>query len=607
MSSGVTLSAPTALVAIAGDNQISLDWADNSESILAGYNVYRSTTSGGSYSLLTSTPVTSSDFQDTGLSNGVSYYYVVTAVDGVSSESDTSVEVTTAAGRSTPFGVSVTPENGVVALNTPTDLTGRFVDANGQDEVWLAEFRVTTGFTNAPRCFVRYDHNANVIRLYDDGPRRWFSAGAPGSGGSISNANCTLDAAASSVTVVDAITLDVQLNLSFTPTMEGNKNVWLRSFEDSRTWGERYDLGDWVISADTSAPAAPSGVTGTAGDSEAYLDWNDNVESDVAGYHVHRATTSGGPYTQLTSSPVTSSQYTDSGLTNSQAYYYVITAMDTSNNESSLSLETVVTPVADTTAPSAPSLSSVTSGDTELTLDWSDNSELDLAGYHVYRATTTGGGYTLVNAIPLTSSDFVDQGLSNGVTYYYVVKAVDGSGNLSADSNEQSGTPEEDVTTPSAPASLTAIAGDAQVTLDWPDNSESNLAGYNVYRSTIAGGPYNQVSSSLLTSSAYVDTGLINGTTYYYVVTAETSSGTMSPNSPEAISVAGPVAPVSESVTPNNATVSVGTNFDLTGRFIEGNGEDDLWLAEFRVTRGVHERATMFCALRSQRERDSPV
>ena len=73
-----------------------------------------------------------------------------------------------------------------------------------------------------------------------------------------------------------------------------------------------------------------------------------------------------------------------------------------------------------------------------------------------------------------------------------------------------------------APTGLIAVPGDEFVNLFWNDNTESNLIGYNLYQSTNQGGPYTQVNGSILTLSNFLHTGLTNGVTYYYVVTALT-------------------------------------------------------------------------------------
>ena len=95
---------------------------------------------------------------------------------------------------------------------------------------------------------------------------------------------------------------------------------------------------------DTNAPSAPTGLTATASDSTVALDWSDNSESDMNGYNVYRSTTSGGTYTRLNSTILTSSNYTDNSVTNGTTYYYVVTAVDTSSNESDNSSEVSATP-----------------------------------------------------------------------------------------------------------------------------------------------------------------------------------------------------------------------------------------------------------------------
>jgi len=85
--------APTGLVATAGNGQVTLDWADNTESDLSGYNVYRSTTQGSGYAKINSTVVSTSNYVDSTVTNGITYYYVVTAVDTGSNESTYSNQV----------------------------------------------------------------------------------------------------------------------------------------------------------------------------------------------------------------------------------------------------------------------------------------------------------------------------------------------------------------------------------------------------------------------------------------------------------------------------------------------------------------------------------
>jgi len=75
---------------------------------------------------------------------------------------------------------------------------------------------------------------------------------------------------------------------------------------------------------------------------------------------------------------------------------------------------------------------------------------------------------------------------------------------------------------PGAPGALSATPGDAQISLTW--TAASGAIAYRVHRATTSGGPYTTIQSNW-TSTSFTDTGLTNGTTYYYVVTATNGVG----------------------------------------------------------------------------------
>lgn len=87
-------AAPANLDGTSGDQEVELSWDANSEDDLAGYNLYRSTDTFSDISGMDpvngSTPVQNSDYTDTGLENGTTYYYRLTAVDDGNNESGTS-------------------------------------------------------------------------------------------------------------------------------------------------------------------------------------------------------------------------------------------------------------------------------------------------------------------------------------------------------------------------------------------------------------------------------------------------------------------------------------------------------------------------------------
>jgi hypothetical protein len=92
---------------------------------------------------------------------------------------------------------------------------------------------------------------------------------------------------------------------------------------------------------------------------------------------------------------------------------------------------------------------------------------------------------------------------------------------------------------PPVPAGLTANATNTQVALSW--TASPGAYGYNVYRSTTSGGTYTNIAL-WVTNNSYLDTGLGNGTTNYYEITA-VNPGDESTNSARAIAIAAPAAP----------------------------------------------------------------
>jgi fibronectin type 3 domain-containing protein len=261
----------------------------------------------------------------------------------------------------------------------------------------------------------------------------------------------------------------------------------------------------------TTAPAVPTGLLATAGNAQVTLTWSSST--GATSYHVKRATTTGGPYT-LISAP-TSTTFADTGLTNGTTYFYVASAVN-SAGESANSSEVSAKPAAPAQAPAAPTGLRTTAADAQVSLAWSASATA--ASYNVKRATATGGPYTKISSP--TATNFIDTGLTNGTTYFYVVSAVNSTGE-SANSIQASATPVAPTQPPAVPTGLLAAAGNAQVTLSW--TASSGASSYHVKRGTTTGGPYVQVATPV--AANFIDTGLTNGTTYFYVVSALNSIG----------------------------------------------------------------------------------
>lgn len=185
--------------------------------------------------------------------------------------------------------------------------------------------------------------------------------------------------------------------------------------------------------------------------------------------------------------------------------------------------------------PNAPSGLNATPGANLVSLSWTAATG-NPASYNVKRSSVSGGPYSTIGTTTAPTVTYNDSVLG-GQTFYYVVSAVN-TGGESTNSLEVSAAPI--LGAPAAPTGLAATAGNAQVALSW--TASSYATGYNVKRSTDSGGPYTSIGTTTSPTVTYNDSsGLNNGTTYYYVVSAMGTGGTSSDTSPVS---ATPVAPM---------------------------------------------------------------
>ena len=284
----------------------------------------------------------------------------------------------------------------------------------------------------------------------------------------------------------------------------------------------------------TTVPATPVALMAAAGNAQVTLNWTGS--SGATGYYVKRATTSGGPYTQIATQALASD--TDTGLTNGTKYFYVVSAYN-SVGQSANSAEVNATPVLP--APSAPTGLAATAGNAQVSLTWAATS--GASGYHVKRSIVSGAE-TQISAP--TSNSYTDTGLTNGTKYFYVVSAVN-SGGESGNSSEVSATPSAPLTAPATPTGLQATGGNAQVSLSW--SASTGATSYNVKRSTTNGGPYNTAVASP-TATNYTDTTVNNGTAYYYVVSAVNTAGQSANSAQASATPASPTTNVTITINP---------------------------------------------------------
>lgn len=158
----------------------------------------------------------------------------------------------------------------------------------------------------------------------------------------------------------------------------------------------------------------------------------------------------------------------------------------------------------------------------EIMLDWADNDQSGFSHFVVKRSQNSGGPYTPISGATPTESEYRDAGLTTGVTYHYVVSALNVDAVESADSSPASATAQVFVPeAPTVPAGLDVRPGNTRCYLNWDANTQLGFQEFRVKRSTTMGGPYTQIIST--TNTTFTDSSLTNGTIYYYVVTAVNS------------------------------------------------------------------------------------
>ncbi len=203
------------------------------------------------------------------------------------------------------------------------------------------------------------------------------------------------------------------------------------------------------------------------------------------------------------------------------------------------------------TTSTVPTGVTATAGNGQVTLAWTP--VVGAGRYNAYWSTVPGAGTGGILLASVTSP-LTQTGLINGVIYYYVVTEV-GHGGESPPSAQVSATPS---TVPAAPTGVTAVAGIGQVTVAWM--FVPGAASYNLYWSTSSGAG---TSGSKLTgvASPFTHFNLVNGTPYYYVVTALSSTGE-SPASAQvsATPFAPPVPPPTPPPPPPPGTLDFGFN-----------------------------------------------
>lgn len=166
-----------------------------------------------------------------------------------------------------------------------------------------------------------------------------------------------------------------------------------------------------------------------------------------------------------------------------------------------------------------------------------DNSTpVNLLGYNIYRfdQSQAESGQTPINSTLISGTEYSDKNFRFGARYNYIVRSVSlGTGGAQVESLNSNTVAVEpkDIFPPSAPGRVTVAAAPGRISLFFPANPETDVAGYNIFRSTDASLPpkdWTKLNDQLLTRTTFQDETVEAGRRYYYYVTAVDNSGNVS-------------------------------------------------------------------------------
>jgi len=328
-------AAPTALTATAGNASVALSWSAPGGAV-TGYNIYRSTTSGTGYTKVNTSAVMAASYTDTGVTNGTTYYYVVTAVNSAGESAYSASAIATPSAQPAAAVLSVNAGGGaagsfaadsyysggnVDSVANPISISGvtnPAPQAVYQSERWGSSFNYTlpglvpSGFYTVRLHFVETN----------------FGPGMPSGGGTGSRQFNTSINGTQVLTNFDIFAAaggaDIAIAKTYSATADGNGNITVTFSQGAANFPKVNGIE--VLTTSPMSSAAPTALAATAGNASVALSWTASAGPAIS-YNIYRATASGGPYVKSEGS-VANVNYTDTGLTNGTTYYYVVTAVN---------------------------------------------------------------------------------------------------------------------------------------------------------------------------------------------------------------------------------------------------------------------------------------
>lgn len=315
--------------------------------------------------------------------------------------------------------------------------------------------------------------------------------------------------------------------------------------------------------APTTVKVASSTVDAGASTTLSWSGATAGKNNPIRGYVIYRSTSASSGYTELGNTSSTSYTVT-APTTMGSKYYYKVATLDTIDGSQYLSTVYATLTAKTYTACSAPTTVSISATNVapgaSVTLSWSGagaGTNNAITGYQIYRATSSGGTYSLLTTVTSTAtsgSKTVGAPTSSGSSYYYKVLTVGTKSGYNSGQSSAYGTLTCTYTAPTAPTvtigggtSAYALSG-ATVTLAWAGaaaGTNNAITGYNIYQDSTL---YVEGLASTVTSRAVAANSTAGGSHSYTVVAVGAYSNSAASSARVVYTYSNPAAPTSVSV-----------------------------------------------------------
>ena len=577
---------PTGLTATAqGTDQIDLAWTEPSDdggSAITGYQIEVSTDGSNWTDLVANTGSTTTTHPHTGLNQGETRHYRVSAINVVGAGSPSRVaNATTFDAPGRPRNLTATP-NGQTRIdlswNAPTSnggssITGYRIDISSNGGATWAE-HVANSMSSAT-AYMHENLTAGTTWHY-----RVFAINTIGTSSAsnvvftttaarVPDAPTNLTASASGRTRIDlewdrpgfdggsritgyriqksddagANWDDLEPNTGRTTTRYANTGLSAGTTRHYRVRainsvgpGEASDTASATTAP--NVPGPPQGLTAVAtGMTSIDLSWSPPASdsgSAITGYRIEVSSTGNSGWSVVEANTNSSdTEYSHTGLTPDTTLHYRVKAINAVGPGAASNVHRATT---DPRVPDAPrNLTATPNGQTRIDLSWAapaSNGGSSITGYRIDISSNGGATWAVHVANSMSSATaHMHENLTAGITWHYRVFAINAIGTSSA-SNVVFTTTAARV--PDAPTNLTAVSGRTRIELDWDRplfNGGSPITGYRIQKSDDAGANWDDLEANTgRTTTRYADTGLSAGTTRHYRVRAINAVGAGDPS-----------------------------------------------------------------------------